>query len=179
MVSEGSELRFRTYLDVKFVVDGMLGRLARWLRLTGHDVAYANESPFVTQQDEALMEKAEKEGAILITSDKGLYRRARRRGLRAVLIQAGDLLGQLVEVSRAVPELEIDLENSRCPVCNGELEEVNREEVRGAVPDTVFEAHEIFWRCVSCGKIYWEGSHWKRILETLEEFRRRKVEAHA
>lgn len=173
-----SKLRFGAYVDVKFVVDGMLGRLARWLRLTGHDVAYANEFLPVGQQDEALMAKAEKEGAILLTSDKELYQKSRRKGLRVVLVQGEDLLKQLVEVSRAVPELKIDLENSRCPMCNGELQEVGHEQVKGIVPDTVLEAHEVFWRCVSCGKIYWEGSHWKKILETLEEFRRRRIEAH-
>jgi uncharacterized protein with PIN domain len=169
-----------TYLDVRFVVDGMLGRLARWLRLTGHDVAYANEFSSGEEQDEILLKKAEKEGAVLLTSDKGLYQKSRRKGVRAVLIQAGDLPEQLLEVARAIPELEISLENSRCPVCNGELQEVSKEEVKGKVPETVLERQEEFWRCVRCGKIYWQGSHWEKILETLDEFsRRREVEAHA
>ena len=164
---------------MRFVVDGMLGRLARWLRLTGHDVVYVNELPLPNEdQDEFLLARAA-EGSILLTSDRRLYQRSRRRGLMAALIQPGDLPSQLLELSKAVPGLEVDLENSRCPVCNGELREASQEEVEGSVPASVRESQRVFWRCTGCGKIYWRGTHWNRILETLEEFRRRKVEAHA
>jgi len=164
---------------VRFVVDGMLGRLARWLRLTGHDAVYVSELPLSNEeQDEFLLARAA-EGYILLTSDRRLYQKSRRRGFMAALIQPGDLPAQLLELSRAVPTLEIDLENSRCPVCNGELREASPEEVEGSVPASVRESQEVFWRCTSCGKIYWRGTHWKRILETLEEFRRRRVEARA
>jgi uncharacterized protein with PIN domain len=164
---------------VRFVVDGMLGRLARWLRLTGHDVVYVNELPLRNEeQDDFLISRAA-EGFILLTADRRLYQRSRRRGLRAALVQPGDLLAQLLELSKAVPGLEVDLENSRCPVCNGELQEVSPGEVGEEVPPSVRESQKVFWRCTSCGKVYWRGSHWEKILETLEEFRRRRLEAHA
>ncbi|MEM2282857.1 MAG: Mut7-C RNAse domain-containing protein [Candidatus Hadarchaeales archaeon] len=159
---------------MRFVADGMLGRLARWLRLTGHDVVYINELDLPPEkQDEFLLAQASK-GLVLLTSDLRLYRKSRRSGFKAVLIQASKLSEQLLEVSKALPELEVDLEKSRCPVCNGELEEAERGEVEGLVPRTVLERQENFWRCVQCGKIYWQGTHWRNILETLEEFRRRR-----
>ncbi len=157
-------------------MDGMLGRLARWLRLTGHDVLYVNELDLPPEkQDEFLLQKS-RENYIVVTSDRSLYQRVIREGGRASFIQSSELTEQLIELSREVP-LEINLEESRCPLCNGELEEVGRDEVAGAVPRSVLQRHELFWRCVRCGKIYWQGTHWKNILATLEEFEKKKNEA--
>ena len=46
---------------LKFITDGMLGKLTRWLRLLGHDVEYANNT-----EDKELMAMAKKEERILL-----------------------------------------------------------------------------------------------------------------
>jgi len=44
-----------------------------------------------------------------------------------------------------------------------------REEVYDRVPPRTYEAYDEFWVCGSCGKVYWRGSHWRNIVETVEE----------
>jgi uncharacterized protein with PIN domain len=41
--------------------------------------------------------------------------------------------------------------------------------VKGKVPNQTFNFYNDFWICInqSCGKIYWQGSHWKKINEVL------------
>ena len=58
----------------RFVVDGMLGSLARWLRLLGYDADYDNR-----RDDAELVRLARAENRVLLTRDQEL---AARRGYR-------------------------------------------------------------------------------------------------
>jgi hypothetical protein len=157
---------------MKFIADGMLGKLARWLRLAGHDVTYVGDLGVpADKQDEALLEWAKFERRMLLTCDLALHRRARHTGVRSALVGSSDVVGQLVEVSkRCGRRIQIRPENSRCPVCNGALELASKKEVEARVPSTVAKAHDKFWICKSCGKTYWKGKHWKTILEMASRY---------
>jgi uncharacterized protein with PIN domain len=159
---------------MKFIADGMLGKLARWLRLAGHDVIYIGDLKVPAgEQDDALLSLSRGEDRVLLTSDIELHRRARRAGVKSAFVQGNDLVDQLVQVSRrSGSKIHIRPENSRCPMCNGMLEEVDKDEVEGKVPGNVLESQSEFWRCSSCGKIYWQGTHWKTIVEMAERYNR-------
>ncbi|RME40127.1 MAG: hypothetical protein D6793_00070, partial [Thermoflexia bacterium] len=75
---------------MRFLADGMLGRLARWLRLLGYDTAYENHA-----DDLELARRARAEGRILLTRDRAL---AARKGLRALLIESEDVQEQVRQV---------------------------------------------------------------------------------
>ncbi|BEP17130.1 hypothetical protein PYJP_04820 [Pyrofollis japonicus] len=153
--------------EPKFIVDSMLGSLARWLRMLGYDTLYAKN-----WHDSRILEEAEKSGRILVTRDRGLYRRALRRGIEAVLVYE-NVVESLAKLHRVYGiRLEIDPNKSRCPLCNAPLRRVSKEEVRGRVPPRVFEAYEEFWVCTGCGQVYWRGGHWRGINEILVEARR-------
>jgi len=143
-----------------FLADAMLGRLARWLRLLGFDTAYAGAA-----SDYQIAARARAEGRVVLTRDREM---ARRRGIRCFLVSSQALEEQLREVvtafGRPVPEAA-----PRCPRCNGELAEAERAWVRTRVPAHVFETHARFGRCTVCGRIYWPGSHWQRIVGTLAD----------
>jgi len=159
---------------VKFIADGMLGKLARWLRLAGHDVVYVKELGVgVEREDATLVEKARLEERILLTSDVELNGRAKRAGVRSFLASENDVVSQLVEISKLVGQkVEIDLEKSRCPVCNGPLRTAEPREVEGSVPAAVAKYHSQFWVCTGCGKVYWRGGHWKNIIELASKYER-------
>jgi uncharacterized protein with PIN domain len=150
---------------MKFIADGMLGKLTRWLRLAGHDVTYIGDLGVpADEQDDVLISRAKSEKRVLLTCDVDLHRRARKAGSKSIFIKSNDMVTQLAEVSkRCGRKIQIRPENSRCPICNGEIERASKKKIDGEVPKNVFDAHLEFWRCSSCGKIYWHGKHWKTI----------------
>jgi uncharacterized protein len=140
----------------------MLGTLAKWLRILGFDTLY---DPSL--DDHQLVRLARAEDRVLLTRDRPL---AGRRGLRTLLIASARLDDQIRQVL-----LELDLEPerafSRCPVCNGLLEAMEQAEARGRVPAYVARTHSTFKHCSSCGRVYWQGTHWQRMEEQLSRLR--------
>jgi len=152
---------------MRFVADAMLARLARWLRMMGYDTLCAADMPV---DDDDLLNIALDESRVLLTRDRGLYERAKACDLPAVYVEAKDIVDQLAQLVR---ELKIELRETPstmiCPSCNGRLVDVEKRDVAGLVPGTVMDTHERFWSCQSCGQVYWEGNHWKKIRETVRK----------
>jgi hypothetical protein len=143
----------------RFLVDGMLGRLAKWLRVVGHDAVY--EPPF---DDLFLAERSRREDRVLLTRDHQL---ASRRGVRSLLIEEEDLDGQLRQVFDLFPPPQ---SGSRCVLCNVPLEETTRSAVQDFLPPYVRQHHDRFWLCPSCRRVYWQGSHWQHMQERLRGY---------
>jgi len=142
----------------KLLADGMLGRLARWLRILGYDTAYAPDA-----DDNELLRRARAQDRILLTADHGL---AARRGARILLIEAQDLDGQLREARSALgPPPGGAL--SRCVACNGELVRADKSELAGRLPPYILATHKEFRRCPDCGRIFWPGTHVERMRAVL------------
>jgi uncharacterized protein len=155
---------------LKFVVDGMLGGLARWLRMLGYVTEYDSKA-----DDNSLLQSSETHDAVLLTRDEELYNRALGKSIHAVLVTGGTEEARLAQLARTLDiSLEIDMAATRCPECGAELHEISREEASNAVPAKSLMLYDRFWRCnnVGCGKTYWVGSHWKQIRHTLEEARK-------
>jgi uncharacterized protein with PIN domain len=139
----------------------MLGSLARWLRFFGFDTVFLEPGP----EDRALAEQARAEGRWLLTRDCELA----SAGPRTMLIRTDGLVDQLLEVfGRLGLRPDATLENARCSECNGELEEVAREEVAEVTPPHVLATAPRFRRCSGCRRVYWPGSHSDKILHRME-----------
>ena len=140
----------------------MLGSLARWLRILGYDTLY-----YADRDDDELMTEASSTGRILVTRDSELVHRSIKNGTKVQLIQSDETLKQLQEIIETY-HLEVTPKNTRCPRCNGLLESVEKTSLREVVPEESYNAFEEFWRCIECEAVYWRGSHWTQILESLE-----------
>jgi uncharacterized protein len=150
---------------VKFLADGMLGKLARWLRMLGNDVVFD-----VGLDDAALLEAAKKEGRVLLTRDLELYKRAIAKGIDAYYVEGTSEGSRLAEVSKRYgAALEIDMDKSHCPVCNTPLKATPKEQLQGELEENTYTYYDKFWKCPNCGQIYWRGAHWKQISGTLAE----------
>ena len=152
---------------LKFLTDGMLGKLTRWLRMLGHDVEYSK-----SLDDDQLIERAKEEERILLTRDLKLYQRATSLGVDTFFVEGkteGEKLAELAK--RFNLKLEIDVATSYCPKCNTRIEVVSKAEVANQVPKTTYAYYNEFWKCPKCGQIYWQGAHWKRIEVTLKNAR--------
>jgi len=156
-------------VSLRFLADGMLGKLTRWLRMIGCDVKYFNDL-----DDDDLIKISIKEHRVLLTRDIELFRRAASQGADVFFVEGRDEIEKLAEMGEHFNlRLEIDVENSRCPKCNARIQPVSKSEVENRVPPATFRLHNEFWECPRCGQIYWQGSHWEKINRTLLEARRR------
>ena len=144
---------------VRFAADRMLGRLARWLRILGHDVAYG---PHL--RGRALVGCARQDGRLLLTRDTRLLR---QRDLPPHLfIESDHFREQLQQVAAAVPLGGPRLLH-RCLDCNAVLAEAPRERVRERVPAFVWQTAERFLACPRCRRIYWPATHRTHMLREL------------
>jgi uncharacterized protein with PIN domain len=150
---------------VKFLADGMLGKLTRWLRMLGQDVVYS-----VQFSDDDLLELAKKENRVLLTRDFELYKRAVARGLDAFYVEGKTESDRLAEIAKRYGvALAIDMDKSHCPICNTPLKAAPKEQLSGELEKNTFTYYNEFWKCPSCGQIYWQGAHWKQITATLTQ----------
>ena len=143
----------------------MLGRLARWLRILGFDTWYFREI-----DDRELLELHAETGRVLLTRDTHLVQ---CRGVgRHVLVGSDGWAEQLQQVVVAL-SLEVRPERmlTRCLLCNLPLEKLAPEEAYGRVPDYVAGSTSAFRRCKSCDKVYWPGTHRKRMEEVASMLR--------
>jgi uncharacterized protein with PIN domain len=153
---------------LRFIADGMLGKLSRWLRMLGCDVEYYNNLG-----DNELITKASESGRVLLTRDMQLFRRASMNGAQAFLIKGKTEMEKLAEVAQRFDiKLELDPDSSRCPKCNAKLEQVAKKRVLDKIPQSTSQYHDVFWICNSCGQVYWQGSHWEKITQKLLDARR-------
>ncbi len=142
----------------RFVIDGMLGNLARWLRLLGYDADYDNR-----RDDAELVRLARAENRVLLTRDREL---AARRGVQALFIDSQVLDEQLAQVTAAFPR-PAESGPARCSVCNTVLTSARPEELVDRLPAYVLRKHRDFRRCPGCGRVYWPGSHWQTMQARL------------
>ena len=155
---------------MKFIADGMLGKLTRWLRMLGQDVTYSTQF-----EDADLLAMAEKEHRILLTRDSELYQRATSKGVAAFYVEGRTEAEKLAELAKRLEfPLTIDMKRSRCPRCNAEIRLTPKETLADKVEKNAFIYYSEFWKCIKCGNIYWQGAHWEGINATLEEAKKIK-----
>jgi uncharacterized protein with PIN domain len=142
----------------RFVLDGHLGRLARYLRMLGFDARYDNRAA-----DEGLARLSADENRVLLTRDRGLLKRSVVR--LGYLVRDDNPRRQLDEVMARYGLAPLAAPFSRCVRCNGLLEQVDRSAVaeRLAGEPRTLRYFDSFGLCADCGSIYWQGSHFERM----------------
>jgi uncharacterized protein len=156
---------------MRFLVDGMLGGLARWLRILGQDVRYD-----ASAKDNDLLRIASEESMILLTRDAELYQRAIARKIASALVLGESEEERLAQIASTfgVP-LDVDMAETKCPECGTNLEATAKNDVADKVPEASLRLYNQFWRCANrnCEKVYWVGGHWNRIRQILEDAKKR------
>jgi uncharacterized protein with PIN domain len=149
----------------RFLADCNVGRLARWLRALGYDASY---HPRI--DDAELVREAAAQSRVLLTRDRDLTKRkVIQSGLvRAILIRDDDVTDQLRQV---FTELGLELQEAltRCIECNAELVPREAEVVAARVPAYVRSTQTRYSECPSCARVYWAGTHWRRMRAVLAD----------
>jgi len=144
-----------------FLVDAMLGSVARKLRFFGLDTLYIADSP-----DDEIIRIGIKENRIILTCDKNMYRRIMKVGGRGTLLNGSD---DAEDIAQALFSYGIMLSpylkfNSRCTMCNALLSERTHAYVKGKIPINILNWHSRFFECMNCRKLFWEGSHYMSLV---------------
>ncbi len=150
--------------DPRFVVDVNLGRLAWLLRLFGFDVWWSNDA-----DDTTLADISRQQQRILLTRDRGLLKR--RAITHGLFVHADDPEDQALETVRRLDLGQRLSPLTRCLRCNGELAAVAKEEVIDQLEPLTRQYYEEFSRCTECGRIYWPGSHYEKLVRLVERLR--------
>lgn len=146
----------RPLRDPRFFADEHLARLARYLRLAGFDTRLAEGA-----DDRAIVEAARSEGRILLTRDRHLVEFLAPS--HVLVPRSGRPAEQFVEVVRRLQLESAARPFSRCMVCNSPLSDATAQAVEERVPDRVRDDHGGFLACGGCGRVYWPGSHHRRM----------------
>lgn len=163
-VSPVTRLRPAPLRKTRFIADVHLGTLARNLRLLGFDTRWGRDL-----DDATIIDTAKRERRIILTRDKGILKNG--NVTHGYWLRATDPDEQLEEVIRAL-DLAGNIEPyARCMACNGELDDITRAEAAQWVPLQVFVVYRDFKRCRCCGRVYWRGSHLRRLDKIVERAR--------
>ena len=165
-----------------FLCDEMLGKLCRWLRILGFESVFAGElhvqkgASRKNQRgidDDLVLRQSLKLGAVLLTRDQTLFRKARDY-VKCALVSNSPLEKQVAFVVKKFGlKIASAPREAFCPACGSELRKIARNLVKNKVFPGVYERQKRFWRCCNkkCQLIFWQGSHWKEIEKTFEKIK--------
>ncbi len=137
---------------MKFIVDCMLGKLAKWLKILGFDTLY-----FSKIEDSELLALAQKEKRTLLTRDNGLLAKSRR--IQTLFIESENWNTQVKQVLDSFNLWKDVSPYSRCITCNVELKDLPRKAAKNLVSPFVYERASAFALCPQCGRVFWGGTH--------------------
>ena len=145
----------------RFVADAHLGGLAHLLRMLGVDTLYDNHF-----HDDDIIAICERDGRIVLTRDRELLkRRAVAQGCYVHALKSEDQLREVVmrfDLARRAKPF------TRCLHCNVPLRPVDKASVLDRLPPKVRELYDRFSTCDQCGRVYWEGSHFRNMRRLLD-----------
>jgi uncharacterized protein with PIN domain len=143
----------------------MLAGLARWLRAAGHDALLVGRD----QTKDQLIGLCEREDRVLLSRDRRFVRRIERR-VRALLLTSEDVETQVLAVARRLGVDWTFAPFTRCLIDNAELRPATDEEML-RMPAPTRSLPGPFRACPSCSRVYWPGSHVRRMEEKLKRWR--------
>jgi uncharacterized protein with PIN domain len=141
----------------RFLCDEMLGRLCRYLRAAGYDALLARNGA----SDAELLRQCHAEGRHFLTQDQLVHEHKAARDVAMILPH-----GKLDQLAALVGEhFHLDWLSrafTRCLVDNTPLQAADlAASVR--VPQDALKPDEPLRHCPMCGRVYWRGSHYKRM----------------
>ncbi len=147
-----------------FACDAMLKGLARWLRAAGFDAWWR-----YGVDDGDLVRLAADQDRILLTQDSGIMKRSpiASGAIPSLFIPRALTVEQ--QLKHVFAEFGLTRTGPRCMKCGGRLDAVPKESVRHEAPPRTFKWLDEFFRCARCEQLFWEGTHWNRIHDRLDQ----------
>ena len=138
----------------RFVVDHMLIKLGKYLRIVGCDAVWDEST-----RTHELIDRANAEDRIFLTRNTRLphqYPPVKR----LLTIHSTEPVAQLAQVVEATGLNVCERLFSRCVRCNVGLDVVpDKKHIEVRVHPNVYRRYETFYTCPSCGTVFWKGTH--------------------
>jgi uncharacterized protein with PIN domain len=149
---------------MRLLCDEMLSGIGRWLRAAGYDTAIAEAGA----PDDDLLARARREGRVLLTCDRELARRGQSGGAVLLSTESLDDAARALRTYMGIDWLHSPF--SRCLVDNAVLGPAGPAE-QARLPAQTRERPGPITVCPDCGRIYWPGSHVRRMRARLGRWR--------
>jgi hypothetical protein len=117
--------------------------------------------------DQDIAEVSAREQRVVLTRDRGLL--MRKEVVWGRFVRGKNPQEQLREVIQFFNIRPLENAMQRCLVCNGRLEAVAKEDILHLIEPKTVHFYNEFSQCVQCRKVYWEGSHFDKMKQSLEE----------
>ncbi|OQK17709.1 twitching motility protein PilT [Methyloprofundus sedimenti] len=147
----------------KFVIDANLGRLTRYLRLLGFDCLYSN-----AYDDATVATISSEKNRIVLTRDRRLLQR--KIITHGYFVREVTPKLQVKEVLKRFDLYRLITPFTRCMHCNGILENIEKQQIKEHLKPLTKMHYDNFLVCSGCKQIYWQGSHYKRAKQLIDEF---------
>ena len=147
---------------MRFIVDCMLGKLAKWLKILGFEALF-----FSKIEDDELLTIARKEGRILLTKDTGLIQQA--KDVETLFLESEEWQEQVQQVLEHFNLREKVNPHTRCIDCNVVLKNLPKKNAKNLVSAFVFDKADSFALCPNCGRVFWQGTHFKDMEAKIQE----------
>ncbi|WP_266205998.1 Mut7-C RNAse domain-containing protein [Pontibacter kalidii] len=152
----------------RFILDVHLGTLAKSMRLLGLDTFYQTDL-----SDNVIARIAAQQQRVVLTRDVGLLKQ--KSIAWGYWLRSQHTEEQLEEVIRRFRLQDSFSPFERCLACNVPVQEVAKEEVLDELPPKTRLYFHDFFRCPSCSRVYWKGSHYERMQQFVERIKRLKA----
>lgn len=130
--------------------------------MAGFDTLYRNDL-----EDPEIIRIAEEEKRTVLTRDMGILKNSDLS--RGLFVRSQSPKRQLTEVLRRLDLFEEIKPLYRCMICNGIIHRVNKENVEHLLPPNTRKHFDSFFQCSGCKRVYWQGSHYEKMLGFIGE----------
>ena len=159
-ISSVTRLRPKPLRDIKLILDVHLGKLARYMRLIGFDTMYETNL-----EDDQIVSISSREKRIVLTRDIQLLKNSQvTHGYWVRSQKPGEQLQEVIhrlDLSKKIRPFH------RCMECNGIIKKADKSEVIDYLKPKTRTHYENFYRCDQCLRVYWNGSHYQRMVAML------------
>jgi uncharacterized protein len=144
---------------MRFICDNSLGKLTKYLRVLGFDTVSLNDLDMLNRY------KNQNDPPLLFT------KRMKTTSYQpAIFIQSNRIQEQIEEIKNIIkPYINGNDFMTRCIECNTLLELSEKADIETRVPEYIYHHHEEFKVCLTCNKVYWEGTHTEQIKKWTSE----------
>jgi uncharacterized protein len=148
---------------LRFCCDVHLGKLARLLRILGFDTVYKNDF-----SKEDLYQIARDDHRCLLSKASYFERLS---DINFYQVKSADPHEQLKEIINHFHLRNLFNPFTRCLYCNEVLEKKEKKEVENVLLPQTNKHFSEFWKCTSCKKIYWKGSHYESMMKMIQKLK--------